>query len=291
MDFNLWSKKGYYENINGKNIFIIDEVTSDNTIVILHGFPSCSFDYWKVLPILSEKFRVIIHDHIGFGLSDKPKEYSYSLFEQADTALEIWKKLGLKNATLVAHDYGCSIATEIIARANEGSLPLNFQSAILGNGSILIDMAKLQLIQKLLRNQTIGPLVSKLSTKWLFEHSMNKLWSDKSKIENNDFDNLWKMIQFKDGMNRASQISQYLRERVQFKDRWISALQQSEIPIHFVWGEDDPIAILDMAETLHQLVPKSTLTTLSNVGHYPMLEAPKRWSSAVLTVSNNLFIK
>ncbi len=283
MDFNSWSEKGRYENINGKNIFIIDEGSSEDTVVILHGFPSCSFDYWKVLPFLSEKFRVIIHDHIGFGLSDKPKEYSYSLFEQADTALEIWQKLGLKDAALVAHDYGCSVATEIIARANAGSIPLNIQSATLGNGSILIDMAKLQLVQKLLRNQTLGPLMSRLSSKWFFKHSMKKLWLDKSKIDENDLDSLWEMIQFKNGMKRASQISQYLKERVKYKDRWIGALQQSDIPIHFVWGKDDPIAVLAMAEALHQLVPKSTLNTLPNVGHYPMLESPKRWSTAVLT--------
>ncbi|MBC8323742.1 MAG: alpha/beta hydrolase [Candidatus Marinimicrobia bacterium] len=175
------------------------------------------------------------------------------------------------------------MATEIIARANAGSIPLNIQSATLGNGSILIDMAKLQLVQKLLRNQTLGPLMSRLSSKWIFKHSMKKLWSDKSKIDSNDLDSLWDMIQFKDGMNRASQVSQYLKERVKYKDRWIGALQQSDIPIHFVWGKDDPIAVLAMAEALHQLVPKSTLNTLSNVGHYPMLEAPKRWSSAVLT--------
>jgi pimeloyl-ACP methyl ester carboxylesterase len=53
-------------------------------------------------------------------------------------------------------------------------------------------------------------------------------------------------------------------------------LQQSEIPIHFVWGEDDAIAVLVMAESLHKLVPKSTLKTLPYIGHYPMLEAPKR---------------
>jgi pimeloyl-ACP methyl ester carboxylesterase len=282
MDFNSWSDKGRYENINGRNIFVIDNGSSKNTIVILHGFPSCSYDYWKVLPILSEKFRVIIHDHIGFGFSDKPKEYSYSLFEQADTALETWQKLGLKNAALVAHDYGCSVATEIIARANTKSIPLNIQSVTLGNGSILIDMAKLQMVQKLLRNKMIGPLVSRFSSKWFFRHSMEKLWSDKSKIESDDFNNLWKMIQYNNGMNRTSQISQYLKERVLFKDRWVGALQQTEIPIHFVWGEDDPIAILAMAKMLHQLAPKSTLNTLPNVGHYPMLEAPKRWSSAVL---------
>ena len=105
---------------------------------------------------------------------------------------------------------------------------------------------------------------------------MKKLWSDKSKMDENDIDVLWKMIQFNDGMNRASQISQYLKERDQFKDRWIDALQQSEIPIHFVWGEDDPIAVLVMTKSLHKLVPKSTLKTLPYIGHYPMLEAPKR---------------
>ena len=283
MNFHSWKDKGRYVNINGENIFLIDEGENEKTIVILHGFPSCSFDYWKVLSLLSKNHRIIIHDQIGFGLSDKPKKYSYSLFEQADVALKLWERLGITDAHLVSHDYGCSVATEIIARANDVSIPINIHSATLGNGSILIDMAKLQLVQKLLRNTFIGPLVARSSSKLFFTISMKRLWHNKTLFDKDDIDVLWEMTQYNKGKNRFSQISQYLKERVVFKDRWLNGMKNSDIPIHYVWAEEDPIAVLAMAEKLHQLVPKSTLNTLSNVGHYPMLEAPNSWSSAIIS--------
>ncbi len=281
MDYYTWSNKGVSVDINGKNIFVIDEGSGKDTLVILHGFPSCSYDYWKVLPILSKKFRVIIHDQIGFGLSEKPKEYSYSLFEQADTALDLWKTLNVDRVYLIAHDYGCSVATEILAREKDGMLPLKLHGAVLGNGSMLLNLAKLQLVQKALRNKIIGPIVGRLSTKWVFEKSMKKLWSNSSKIDEEDIEVLWNLLQINRGRHRLSKVSQYLKERVKYKDRWIGALQSHKLPLGFVWAEDDPIAVLDMGKTLHGLSLNSSLITLPGVGHYPMLEAPEEWSKAV----------
>ena len=122
-----WQNKGEIISVNNRNIFVIDTIninlnTIENqkkTLVILHGYPTSSFDYYKVLPELSKHYRVVIHDHLGFGFSDKPLKYSYSLIEQADIALQLWKQLSLTNVTLLAHDYGTSIATEILARQNK----------------------------------------------------------------------------------------------------------------------------------------------------------------------------
>ena len=80
MNSRDWKAKGKYLQINGHSVFVIDESTdglnksknTKETLVILHGYPTSSFDYYKVLPALKEKYRVIIHDHIGFGFSDKP---------------------------------------------------------------------------------------------------------------------------------------------------------------------------------------------------------------------------
>ena len=99
------------------SIFVIDteKDSPKETLVILHGYPTSSFDYYKVLPELSKRYRVILHDHVGLGFSDKPIDYSYSLKDQATIALQLWKQLELKKVTLLAHDYGTSVATEILA--------------------------------------------------------------------------------------------------------------------------------------------------------------------------------
>ncbi len=72
----------------------------------------------------------MMHDYLGFGFSDKPKDASYSLIAQADRALELWTKLGLKKIILLAHNYGTSVATEIIARHNKGEIDIKKTSSL-----------------------------------------------------------------------------------------------------------------------------------------------------------------
>lgn len=98
-----WQNKGFYLTIYSKfQVFVIDtsfknnkfydQVLSSETLLIFHGFPTSSFDYYHALPYLEQFFkRIMIVDFIGFGFSDKPSAYSYSLFEQADIILEVWK--------------------------------------------------------------------------------------------------------------------------------------------------------------------------------------------------------
>ncbi|MFT4576535.1 MAG: pimeloyl-ACP methyl ester carboxylesterase, partial [Polaribacter sp.] len=87
-----WKNKGSFIKVNQHSLFVIDTKTNissnaientKETLVILHGYPTSTFDYYKVLPELSKRYRVILHDHLGFGFSDKPLDYSYSLKDQA----------------------------------------------------------------------------------------------------------------------------------------------------------------------------------------------------------------
>ena len=138
MTSSEWKSNGKQIAINGRSVFVIDKGKAKETLVILHGYPTSTYDYYKVLPELTKKYRVVLHDHLGFGFSDKPLNYLYSLIEQADVALQLWKQLGLKEVVLLAHDYGTSIATEIIARANLHQLQINIKKMILCNGSVHI---------------------------------------------------------------------------------------------------------------------------------------------------------
>src|SRR5690606_32952352 len=79
------------------------------TILFVHGTPSWSFDYRKVIHELRSDFRCIAIDHIGFGLSDKPKEYDYSTVNHSKSLEKFVLEKQLNNITLVVHDFGGSI--------------------------------------------------------------------------------------------------------------------------------------------------------------------------------------
>ncbi|MBL8022167.1 MAG: alpha/beta hydrolase [Leptospirales bacterium] len=282
MTISSWKEVGKYVSIEGNSLFVNDTGSAQNTIVILHGYPTSSYDYRAVLPILSKNFRVVIHDHLGFGLSDKPVDYSYSLIEQTDRALLLWMKLGITHAHLVAHDYGTSVATEIIARRNMGFEPVKLDSLTLCNGSVHIELARLRLIQKLLRNKTIGPLIARLSSKRIFRKNMRELWFDKSKLSEEEIDAMWELLTINNGKSALPRITQYLRERELYWHRWVGALKKSTLKSNILWGNNDPITGGDIARVHHAEMPGSKLRILDNIGHYPMIENPELWARELL---------
>ena len=279
---STWKTKGKNITINKRSIFVIDKGNADKTLVILHGYPTSSYDYHKVLPYLTQHYRVVIHDHVGFGFSDKPLNYSYSLIEQADIALQLWQKLKLQNVTLLAHDYGTSIATEIIARNNLQPLNINIKKLILCNGSMHIELAKLRTIQKLLKNKLTGKWVAKLANQAIFNRNIKNIYFDTSKVSTDELNEMWLQINYNNGRNVIHLLSNYINERYFFWHRWISALKNTKIATKIVWATHDPIAVKAIAEQLHKEIPNNELLWLPNTGHFPMLENPKEWSSLVL---------
>ena len=290
MKVDDWRAAGAYHSVGGHTIFAVDSAAGGDAprdkpaLVLLHGYPTSSHDYHRVLGDLAARYRVIVYDHPGFGLSDKPRDYSYALYEQADVALLLMRELDVKSAYLFAHDYGTSVATELLARWNRGFRPVTFESITLCNGSMHIELARLRLIQKLLRNETIGPWVARLTSQRLFERNMRKLWHDPGTLSRDDLDAMWELLIRDGGKAVLPRVTQYLRDRVRYWHRWVGALQQSQLPLNFLWGAEDPIVGRDVAELHHAEAPGSRLTVLDGVGHYPMLEAPRRWTDALLAL-------
>jgi len=241
MTLEEWKNKGSFVNILNRNIFVIDSKknnsklisstdnnsNSQETLVILHGYPTSSFDYHKVLEKLSEKYQVIIHDHLGFGFSDKPLDYSYSLIEQADFALQLWNQMGLKQVTLLAHDYGTSIATEILARHNKSLLNLQINKLILCNGSIHIEHSKLRIIQKLLKSKITGKWIAKLTNYPIFKKNMRNIYFDKTKVNDQELKEMWFQLENNEGRKVIHQLTNYINERYYFWHRWIGALKKN----------------------------------------------------------------
>ena len=281
-----WEKLGKYTKVFDRTIFMIDyENQSDSkkeTLVILHGYPTSSYDYHKVLPQLAKKYRVILHDHLGFGFSEKPLDFSYSLIEQADIALQLWKQLSLKKVVLLAHDYGTSVCTEIIARHNKQQINLQIDKLILSNGSIHIEFSKLRTIQKLLKNKYTGKWVAKLTNYPIFKKNMRNVYFDKTKVTDKELKEMWLQLEYNNGRNVIHLLSNYINERYCFWHRWVGALKETSINTTIIWAENDPIAIPKIAELLHKEISDNKIFWIKNCGHFLMLEQPKEWSSLVL---------
>ncbi len=284
MEIKDWKSGGRDVTVGSHRVFVHDTGPSDKpALVMLHGYPTSSHDFHLVLPALAEHYRVVVHDHIGFGLSSKPKDYSYSIMEQADVALMVWRELGIESASIVAHDYGTSVGTEILARWTLGFRPIELKTIVFCNGSMHIELANLRIIQRLLLSR-FGDITAKFTNRRIFDRNMRKLWHDDSNLSDNELAIMWELLNHDDGLAVFPQITHYLSDRRKFWNRWIGALKAGELPTAFVWGTEDPVVGGDVAQLHHDETPNSQLRLLENVGHYPMIEAPDRWVEAVLDV-------
>lgn len=284
-----WAALGRFTEVCGQRVFYVDEGPRDAPVLaVLHGFPTCSLDFEAALPLLSTHRRVVVHDHVGFGLSGKPADGTYSLFEQAEIAAGLWAQLGIEQADLLGHDYGTSVATELVARRERGGLPLDLRSLTLCNGSMRIELAKLTWPQVGLRHPVAGPIIASLASRRFFGWRLRKTLATPSALTDDDIARLWDAGTFEDGNLRLPQISQYLHERVRFAPRWMGALARFDRPAHVLWGQADPIAVPAIAEAVAATLPAATLQWLPGLGHYPMVEDPARWATAVLGFLDDL---
>ena len=252
-------------------------------LLYLHGFPTSSFDLRPALPFLAGKRRVVTHDHPGFGLSEKPADYSYSLVEQAEVALAVWGALGVTRGHLVAHDYGTSVATELCARAVRGPLPFRISSVTFCNGSMMLELAKLRVTQRLLRSRVVGPWFARRATYRMFRLQMRRIFAKPDAVSERELELHWWLITNGGGRDRMHQLSSYLDERVRFRQRWIGSLRSlasAGVPVHVVWGRKDPIAVPEIARRVAGEAGVEVVW-LDGLGHYPMLEDPAAWAAAI----------
>ena len=290
MTANDWKSKGEFITVNDRKLFVIDtssffsteDQVPSKTMVVLHGYPTSSYDYYKVLPELSKHYRVIIHDHLGFGFSDKPLDYSYSLLDQADVALQLWQQLGVKKTHLLAHDYGTSVATEIIARNNNHELTIEIEKLTLCNGSMHIELSQLRTIQKLLKNKWLGKYVAKLTTYAIFSKNLRNVYFDKTKVNNNELKDMWMQLEYNEGRKVIHKLSQYINERYTYWDRWIGALKETNLQTNIVWAKNDPVAVPEIARLIATEISNNKLFWIENTGHFPMLENPDEWLNCIL---------
>lgn len=107
----------HYVAIDGRRVHYLDEGKAGETILCLHGEPTWSYLYRKMIPPLSAAHRVLAMDFVGFGRSDKPAEReAYSFQMHHDTLVGFLDSLALRDITLVVQDWGgligLTVATE-----------------------------------------------------------------------------------------------------------------------------------------------------------------------------------
>jgi pimeloyl-ACP methyl ester carboxylesterase len=283
-DLSSWWSEGEQVSLElggvERSIFRV-RLGSGPAMTLLHGFPSSSHDWAKVAPTLSAQHTLLAADFLGFGASEKPADHRYSLHEQADLVERLWEREGVGATILVAHNYGVSVAQELLARAVEGAVGVELDAVHLLNGGLYPELHRPQPVQTALLDPEQGPRISELITEELFVGGLQPTFAPDYDAAADSAD-IWGATSRGGGERIGHLLIRYIADRERHGARWTEALEQTDVPRAFVWGMLDPVSGAHMAERIRERIPEAPFLALEDVSHWPPLEAPERVAAALL---------
>ena len=282
VDLPAWRERARILEVRGHRLawWHDDDFESRDAPVLLliHGFPTSSWDWHSTWPELAARFRLVALDMLGFGLSDKPRHHAYSIVEQAGFHEALLGELGIERFHVLCHDYGDSVAQELLARAAEGEAPAPSSVCFL-NGGLIPGYHHPRPIQRLLAGP-LGPLVSRLLNEARFRKSFSRVFGPRTQPSEALLRESWELVSEADGHRIAHRLIRYMAERRAMSDRWVGILGKTPVPLCLVDGLLDPVSGSDMVAGFRLAAPDAQVVELPGVGHYPQLEDPQAVTNA-----------
>ncbi|SDY96739.1 Pimeloyl-ACP methyl ester carboxylesterase [Lysobacter sp. yr284] len=271
-----WRDAGEFILVRGRRIYC-RRAGAGPRLLLIHGFPTSSLDWAPMWPMLTSRFEVLAFDLLGLGFSAKPRGHGYRVREQADLAEAVAHHYGWDAAFVLAHDYGDTVAQELLARSGQGdaNAALRIVRLCLLNGGLFPETHRARLIQRLLASP-LGPGLVGLMSRRSFARSLNALFSPTRPLGEAGVDEYWALLQHEQGLHAVPSLLGYMAERRRERSRWVGALQTARMPVRLVCGALDPVSGLHMCERYRELVPHADVVVLDDVGHFPQLEDPQR---------------
>lgn len=265
-----WIDGGEMRRLAGYRVFTRTTVTRGKPpLLLIHGYPTASYDWIRVWPRLAEHYSLYALDLLGFGLSAKPAGGDYPIGLQADLCMALLAEAGVGPVHVLAHDYGDTVAQELLAREREGRLRI--VSTVFLNGGLFPETHRARPVQKLLANPLLGPLLARAMSYRAFEATMLSIAGDAPPTAE-ELQDHW-VLMTRDGGRRAlATLINYMAQRRQQRARWVGALIESTVPRRLVCGAVDPVSGRHLAVRYRELVPAPDVVLLEGVGHYPQLE-------------------
>jgi len=279
MQLTKWQSGGEYFTYHQQALFYRTDGEGP-VLLLIHGYPTASYDWVKLWPTLTQHFRCITLDMLGFGFSSKAPT-KYQITEQVSAICALLKHLNVSNAHVVSHDYGDTGAQELMAQQADGTLSFHIDTLHLLNGGLFPETHRALPIQKLLLSP-LGGLLIHLLNKNAVRKSMRGIFGENTPPTEQEIDDFWTLISTNNGHKYMHLLLDYMNQRKQHRDRWVTALQNATVPIRLTIGAADPISGAHMAARYRELVPNPSIVELENIGHYPQIESPQQVLASVL---------
>lgn len=266
-----------YVELHGEQVAYRD-VGSGDVVVLIHGMAGSSDTWQAVIPQLAQRYRVIAPDLLGHGQSAKPRT-DYSLGAFAAGLRDLLDELGISRATIVGHSLGGGVAMQFIYQHPEYCQRL----VLVSSGGLGPDVGWILRLLAAPGAEFVLPVIapklvlgagnrvrSWLSSVGLSSPLVEQFWGTYSSLS--------------DPPTRAAFL-RTLRSVVDYRGQSVSALSRlrlrAEVPTLVVWGESDRIIPVEHGYGVRAARPESRLEVLTGLGHFPHVEAPAEFVSAI----------
>lgn len=287
---HLYPFKSHYFDLNGLKYHYLDEGTGE-PLLMIHGNPTWSFYFRRMIKELSENYRSIAVDHTGCGLSDKPdiSKYDYRLKSRIDDLDSLLDHLNPgKKLTLIMHDWGGMIGMAFALRHREkiGRLVIMNTAAFLPPGG-----KKLPFRLWLIRNcklfaKTAVQGFNIFSYAALFMASFKGLSKDVKaglKAPYNTWQNRIATLKFVQDIPVTEKDPSYHI----VKETDDNLYKLSGIPMLICWGKHDFVFDDTYLKEWKRRFPKAILHYFTHAGHYVLEDEPDKICAAVKTFLKN----
>jgi pimeloyl-ACP methyl ester carboxylesterase len=230
-------------------------------VLFVHGFPTSSFLWRAFAPTLPPSMRAIAPDLLGAGDSDKPSDAPLGIEAQAGYLSELLDALEIDRPAVVAHSHGGAVAQLLALRGRAEALVLMDSMAFYAWSS-----EPMRELQRLVArgDAMVEPLIGSL-----FDIGMGH----RDRLPREAVAEYQRPFAGEEGREAFARWALSLDGRgLAGHEDELAAL---EIPVFLLWGEDDPLSPVEVAERLNDLIPRSSLALLPGCKHFLPEDAPQ----------------
>jgi pimeloyl-ACP methyl ester carboxylesterase len=174
-----------------------------------------------------------------------------------------------------------SVGQELLARRAEGALAVEVEAIVWMNGGLYPDLHRPTVGQQMLLDDETGAEVAAAITPGLFESGIGVTWGRRVPMDPGEIHEMWRSMDDGGGTALMHDLLHYVADRRANETRWCDALESTDVPQTFVWGDLDPVSGAHMIERVEQRIPDARIERLADVGHWPLLEAPDAVVTAI----------
>lgn len=283
----------HFTEAPGFRMHYVDEGPRDGAVVLcLHGEPTWGYLFRHLIPVLSDRHRVIVPDHMGFGKSETPQDRSYWLQDHVNNLERLVLALDLHDITLVMHDFGGPAGMGLAARH-----PDRIRRVISTNGPMPFGQA--DLVERVIANAGVSPWfqwILKAEKEGSLEAVLSHLnFNILSTLKLNGFENhsiitnTWlsayasHFVSPSDCLGAIGWAKGFAINAHQFEAPDTAADQAIRaLPALAIWGmEDRTLQAVQFLPLFSSLFPKAPIVRLEGVGHYCLEDAPGKVAAAI----------